>query len=151
MKIKSPLHLPHKGECSAATCSRTSRTSPRTKAEHSPSWGRWRGLKNINNLPTFPLPRKPQNPPRKGESDPSSLPARRYNKAVGGFPYCAGQQNKEASRHNKETDREVRTHFRKNMTEKEGKTMKNSTTCYFLHHFIKSVTPKSGQKLMQKG
>nr|WP_311489423.1 hypothetical protein [uncultured Alloprevotella sp.] len=37
------------------------------------------------------------------------------------------------------------------MTEKEGKTMKNSTTCYFLHHFIKSVTPKSGQKLMQMG
>ena len=67
---------------------RTSRTGPRTKAEHSPLWGRWRGLKNINNLLTFPLPRKPQILARKGEGEPSRLPARRYNKDVGGFPYC---------------------------------------------------------------
>ena len=46
------------------------------------------GLKNINNFPIFPLPRKPQILARKGAGDPSSLPARRYNKAVGGFPYC---------------------------------------------------------------
>ena len=84
--------------------SRTSRTSPRTKAEHSPLWGRWRGLKNINNFLTFSLSRRPQILARKGEGEPSSLLERRYNKAVGGFPYCVGRQNKEASRHNKETD-----------------------------------------------
>jgi len=110
-----------------------------------------RGLNSVKNLLTFLLPQTPQNPPQKGESEQSSLPERKYPYCVSRYNKGAGQQNKEASGQNKETDREVRTHFKKNMTEKEGKTMKNSTTCYFLHHFIKSVTPKSGQKLMQKG
>ena len=61
--------------------SRTSLTSPRTKAEHSPLWGRWRGfpyswffapfvkirgLNSVKNLLTFILSQTPQNPPRKG-------------------------------------------------------------------------------------
>ena len=84
--------------------SRTSRTSPRTKAEHSPSWGRWRGLKNINNFPTFPLSWKPQILARKGESAPFSPPERRFPYCVNGYNKDVGWQNKEASRHNKETD-----------------------------------------------
>ena len=68
--------------------SRTSRTSPRTKAEHSPLWGRWRGLKNINNFLTFSLSRRPQILARKGESAPSNPPERQ-------FPYCVNEYNKD--------------------------------------------------------
>ena len=46
--------------------------------------------KNINRFLTFSLPRKPQNPPRKGESAPSNPPERR-------FPYCVNGYNKDVS------------------------------------------------------
>ena len=143
MKIKSPLHLPHKGECSAATCSRilqrligfllpqlwfSDRSDQSDQSENqvwalplieeqeeAPLFVLFRPFrenswaKNINRIITFPLPRKPQILAQKGAGNPSSLPARRYNKAVGGFPYCVSWQNKEASRHNKETDGQNKT------------------------------------------
>ena len=54
-----------------------------------------RGLKIVNRIPTFPLPRGSSIHARKGESEQFRLPVR-------GLPYCVSQHNKAVGRQHKE-------------------------------------------------
>ena len=124
------------------TC-RTSRTCPTSLTRPSPNtdscsfapFVKICGLNSVKNLLTFPLPQTPQNRARKGESEQARLPARRYNKAVGGFPYCVHQQNKEASGYNKEKDEEGKETFHQKHTERERLPYKVCATCRISRDF----------------
>ena len=85
----------------------------------------------------------------KRESEQPPPPARRYNKAVGGFPYCVGQQNKETSRHNKETDEQDKENFQ----QKRPKKSKNSRKLPLFQDFARffpSAKTKIPRKFWQK-
>ena len=67
--------------------------------------------KNINRIPSFPLPRSPQSRARKGEREQCPFLTHQYNKAVGRFPYCIDGHYKEVHQYNKGTDGEDKDTF----------------------------------------
>ena len=85
----------------------------------------------------------------KGESEQPPLPAHRYNKDVGGFPYCVRQQNKEASRHNKETDEQDKEVLHQKRP-KKSKISRKLLLFQDFARFFPSAKTKMPRKFWQK-